>query len=432
MRKLSVLLLVLALLAAAGAYQLRQWQTQTAAQREAVLAQAAGTAAFLARTPEPWTNAAAEEALAFRPADREQEGLYEYVSPEEIRFISHSETWDEAGLRALYEELLRNRHGEELNTLERIVVYAEEDEFAAATHRNTTWTVPVSLHFPLVGEDPIFSFYVSGGQINLYGGDRKTTTDAMAAELAHEYGHHYTLTYLLPGGGSAMDLYRTYAQLRGLNSENTYTRISDEQFYYDNHMHYLVEIAAEDYLVLMGSPNAMSEIGDYTDIRAYANGEEGDLYLRRNATPQENMFLPFAANVPGLADYFYSFLDEPAPEYPKTGDMGLQFDRRAKSYNLTTGYRTFVSYKLTWNKTLGEDAVYTLLCLDPESERIHPVVTVYPGEAAEAELGEITVSSADYVTWYTDSLAEGTKQFLVVVTLPDGRVAVSDPMEKTF
>ena len=432
MRKLSLLLLLLALLAAAGFWQLRRWSAQTAAQRGQVEEQAEKSAAFLKRTPKLWSNEAALEALQYRPDPLAGEGLCEYLSPEEIRFVSCSEEWDEDKLRELYEELLRNRHGEELNTLERVTVYAEEDEFAAATHQNTVQTVPVSLRFPLLPEESIFSFYVEGGQISLYNGDRKTSVAEMAGELSHEYGHHYTLTYLLPGGGSNMDFYRSYAQLRGLNAENAYVRASSAEDYYAHHARFLVEIAAEDYVVLMGSPNAMLEIGDYADLRDYANGVEGDQYILRNAAPQENMCLPFATQVPGLAELFYSYVDEEAPEYPQTGDIKLRFQQNSVGYDLTTGYRRFISYKLSWEKTLGEEATYTLICIDPETEESYPIRTVGPGEKAEAEIGEIAESDGSTVSWYSDGLTEGTKRFAVVVTLPDGRVAVSEPVEKSF
>ena len=128
MRKFALLLLLLALLAGAGVWQLRQWEAQTSAQAERVRAQADRSAEFLSAEPEPWVNEAAEAALAFRPEDRAGEGLSEYISPEEIHFVSWSKAWDEAKLRELYEELLRNRHGEELNTLERVTVYAQEDD----------------------------------------------------------------------------------------------------------------------------------------------------------------------------------------------------------------------------------------------------------------------------------------------------------------
>ena len=432
MRKLAALLLLLALLAGAGFWQLHRWAGRTEQQAVQLRSQLDRTAAFWEQKTAWQENEAAAAALAHRPAEQAGEGVAEYVSPEEIRFVSYSKAWDENDLKELYEELLRNRHGPELNTLERVTVYAEEDEFAAATHQNSVQLVPVSVSFPLVPAEEIFSFLVEGGQISLYSGDEKTSAAEMAPELSHEYGHHYTLTYLLPGGGSNMDLYRTYAQLRGLNADNVFIRASSTEEYYQNHKRFLVEIAAEDYVVLMGSPNAMKQVGSYRDLYSYAKGQFGDVYVKRNAAPQENMCLPFATEVPGLAEYFYSFLNEAPPEYPHAGDVGLQFRQRSESFRLDSGYRSFSSYEIVWNKTLGEEAVYTLICVDPETELTYPVMTVRDGEPAEAQIGDYWRSSATSVSWFSDGLAEGTKRFMVVVTMPDGRVSVSDPVEKSF
>ena len=432
MRKLAALLLLLALLAGAGFWQLHRWAGRTEQQAVQLRSQLDRTAAFWEQKTAWQENEAAAAALAHRPAEQAGEGVAEYVSPEEIRFVSYSKAWDENDLKELYEELLRNRHGPELNTLERVTVYAEEDEFAAATHQNSVQLVPVSVSFPLVPAEEIFSFLVEGGQISLYSGDEKTSAAEMAPELSHEYGHHYKLTSLLPGGGSNMDLYRTYAQLRGLNADNVFIRASSTEEYYQNHKRFLVEIAAEDYVVLMGSPNAMKQVGSYRDLYSYAKGQFGDVYVKRNAAPQENMCLPFATEVPGLAEYFYSFLNEAPPEYPHAGDVGLQFRQRSESFRLDSGYRSFSSYEIVWNKTLGEEAVYTLICVDPETELTYPVMTVRDGEPAEAQIGDYWRSSATSVSWFSDGLAEGTKRFMVVVTMPDGRVSVSDPVEKSF
>ena len=432
MKKTACLLFILALLTGFLAWQLSRWKEQTSTQRASAEEQLERLETFLSKEPELRINEAAEQALAYRPEDPESEGLYEYQSPEGIRFISHSNKWDETMLKELYEELLRNRHGEELNTLDRVTVHAESDDYAAATHRNTYRSFPMAIHFPLVPEQELINFLVEGGQIVLYGGDKRSSVEAMASDLSHEYGHHYTMHYMLPSHGSYMDLQREYAKLRGLNTENTYYKRDDEDFYYRNHHRYLVEIAAEDYVVLMGSPNAMKKTGKYVDVRRALSGQYGDMVILRNAAPQENMLLPFATQVPGLADYFYSFLGEPAPEYPQVGDVHLKIERQTESYHLDTGYKTFVSYKITWDKTEGEDVLYTLLCLDDENEWFTPVVTAEKGEYAQAEIGEVSVSRAGRVTMYDDGIAQGTKRFLVVVTYPDGRVGVSDSVEKSF
>ena len=160
MRKLAALLLLLALLAGAGFWQLRRWAGGTEEQAVQLRSQLDRTAAFWEQKTAWQENEAAAEALAHRPAEQAGEGVAEYVSPEEIHFVSYSKAWDENGLKELYEELLRNRHGPELNTLERVTVYAEEDEFAAATHQNSVQLVPVSVRFPLVPAEEIFSFLV--------------------------------------------------------------------------------------------------------------------------------------------------------------------------------------------------------------------------------------------------------------------------------
>ncbi|MEH7387010.1 hypothetical protein V7147_16600, partial [Bacillus sp. JJ1521] len=45
-----------------------------------------------------------------------------YESPEGILFLSYTENWDEPQLKDLYQELIKNKHGEELNLLQEIRV----------------------------------------------------------------------------------------------------------------------------------------------------------------------------------------------------------------------------------------------------------------------------------------------------------------------
>ena len=166
-------------------------------------------------------------------------------------------------------------------------------------------------------------------------------------------------------------------------------------------------------------------------IRQYMNGETSDTTLARNAAPQENMKLPLAQDVPGLADYFYSFVDEPAPEFPQDRDFGLAFDRRTASYNLTSGYQTFVSYKITWDKRFGDDAIYTLISAK-EGEDYMPIRTIHPGEEAAAWIGCVTQDQGTRVQIYDDGLTSGSRTFLVTAILPDGRFCVSEPVTRSF
>ena len=429
-RKLSLLCLVLALVCSALGWHYSRRLTDTTARAEHLRRDLGQAADELAKDLPLTRNEAADKALAGDYHPQPEQMLASYQSPEGILFVSQSEAWDENKLEELYQELLRNRHGEELNSLTRVTVYPQKDDFAAATHQRADQHTNLTLHFPAFNDTPLFTFTRSAGTISLYDGDNRTTALAMASSLSHEYGHHYTFTHMLNTHADTALYYTEYARLRGLDSTNSYVSTANQQFYNDHHDSYLVEIAAEDYVTLMGSPNSRT-VGEYDDVRQYMNGGKSDTELFRNAAPQENMHLPLAQDVPGLADYYYSFLDEQAPAYPDEREFDLRFDRRTASYHLTSGYQTFVSYKITWEKLYGEDAVYTLISAK-DDETFMPVRTVTAGEDAAAWIGCVTLEQGSQVQIYDDGLAAGTRTFLVTAILPDGRFCVSEPVVQSF
>ena len=133
----------------------------------------------------------------------------------------------------------------------------------------------------------------------------------------------------------------------------------------------------------------------------------------------------------GLAEYFYSFIDEIAPETLTDPDFHIRLERHANSYNLTSGYQTFVHYTVSWDKLFGDEAVYTLISAEGE-EPFMPIRTVTEDEPAQAEIGCVTASWGSQVSIYDDGLASGTRTFLVTAILPDGRIAVSEPLVFEF
>ena len=167
-------------------------------------------------------NTAAQEMLSKDYTPEPEQMVASYTSPEDILFVSQSEAWDEQALKSLYEELLLNRHGEELNSLSRVTVYPQKDDFAAATHERSTQQTNLTLHFPSLPETPLFAFTRATGVISLYDGDERTTAKEMASSLSHEYGHHYTFTYMLQSSAEIAYYYTEYATLRGLNADNSY------------------------------------------------------------------------------------------------------------------------------------------------------------------------------------------------------------------
>lgn len=361
------------------------------------------------------------------------EDVAQYISPEGIRFRSLSTSWSSRELEELYEELLRNKHGEEIYTLAEVVVYPQPDDYAAASHGSDGHNYRLSLCFPSLPQKTTFSFYRQGGRISLYDGNEKGDVASMAGSLSHEYGHHYTFYYMLKDAEGIRAYEGTeYERLRQIDPERLKLVRLSTQDYMENHHWFYFEIAAEDYVVLMGSPNARSVV-DYYDVREAMDGREDQSAYGKNMDVQENLMIPMATQVEGLAEYFYSFIDEPTPEYaPK--EIQIEMEQDSVSYNLTTGYRTFRSYNFTWNKAYGEDAVYTLVCFDPENylESRHPVRTVTAGEEARAVVGQVTRDEGSRIYFYDDGLAEGTRYFVVTVILPDGTMYCSEPFIHTF
>lgn len=356
-----------------------------------------------------------------------------YISPEGIRFRSQSTSWSSAELKELYEELLLNKHGEEIYTLAEVIVYPQPDDYAAASHGTDGKSFRLELWFPSLPQKTTFSFYRRSGIISLYDGDEKDDVASMASSLSHEYGHHYTLHYMLKDEEGIQAYEGTeYERLRQIDPERLKQFYISRQDYMDNHHWYYFEIAAEDYVALMGSPNART-VADYYDIREALDGRDDPMSYGRNMNVQENLMIPMSTQVEGLAAYFYSFIDEPAPTFaPK--EITIEMERDSVSYNLTTGYKTFRSYHFTWNKAYGEDAVYTLVCFDPENYRdsFYPIRTVTEGEDAYAVIGALSRKSGNQVSYYDDQLAEGTRHFVVTVILPDGTMYCSEPFIHTF
>ncbi len=366
------------------------------------------------------------------PADK-GDALYSIAAPEGFSLKSYSEYWNEAQLQLLYEELKQNKHGPEIETLNEICVYAEADNDTAATHTSDVKAMEFMLNFGALPPDFAFDITLDISNIALYGGDEIITVGGMARSLSHEYGHLYTLYYMLDEdaalGGTE------YAALREWQANGLITTRQAAN-YWDEHYKYLIEVAADDYVQLMGSP-ATRTVTDFPDVRGMLAGATyPQLYAvnteAANLMPQENLMIPLAAEVPGLAEYFYGFLNEtpPAPVEQRQ-DITLQIAQGAASFDLTEGYRTFVHYTLTWN-TPYEDAIYTVGCYDPDGYMVYPVKTVYTGQQAVATVGTATADAGAYVYWQSDGLDSGTKVFFVVAQLPDGTCYLSDRLEYTF
>jgi hypothetical protein len=149
-----------------------------------------------------------------------------YTTPEGIAFLSYTEAWDKEKLKGLYEELLKNKHGNEIYALQEVRVKAGSYEDSR-----------VKAHF-----------HALTNTITLYDGDQYTVPSAYRETLAHEYGHHFAYYHF-----TAHHLpFSTWADIRGLNDEpvrwDAFWNYSG-----NHHQWYPQEIMADDYVLLYGA-----------------------------------------------------------------------------------------------------------------------------------------------------------------------------------
>jgi hypothetical protein len=396
-------------------------------------------AAFKTFSSEPFINSA-ENANPYNPYDPRGDALYFYEAPEGFAVISHSQAWNEEKLKLLYHELMMNEHGEEINILYEVVIHPEEDEYGnkLASYTRSTTAVSFFIRFPALPHEFSVDFPRAVGSINIYGGDTNTTVESIAGSLSHEYGHLYTFYHMFDFVIDEHDLIRdtTYAAFRGVSANNLLTDLQiDDEGYSQNRHRCIIEIAAEDYVQLMGSPNTR-QVADFVDVRQVIDGAENPTgtFRARNAFPQENMRLPLPNDVPGLEAYFRSYIDlQPRVPIEEKQDVTLQIRQNSKQFNLVTGHRTFIYYTITWN-TPYQEAIYTLACYDPNNYNGWgiPIKTVRHGQTASAIIGEYVVERGNQVVSLDDGLAGGVKVFYVVAQLTDGTFFISDKLEYNF
>ena len=366
-----------------------------------------------------------------------------YISEKGVSFVSYSENWPQEKLILLYEELLNNTYGNEIDYLKEVRIYPDaETQYVAGLQESSHNAVEINILSTLLPENFFISFATIDSTIRLYSGDVRTAVSDMARTLSHEYGHHFTNYYIFSKLDPDEWLISDYAKLRGLNPENSYSEIKNNVDYLENHMWYIQEIAAEDYIQFFGSESA-NQIVQFYDVRDNLNEQVKKRTLDNNydkinfcanVIPQENMYLPLAVDVPGLSEYFSSFLGVPArSKVLDLSDLTLEFKKRSNSYDLTIGRRTYVYYEISWSAPYKDaDVTYTLVCYDEDGRLLCPVKTLRGDEPQVAYIGNVSKSSGNTVYSLQDDLASGTRLFLVIAVDDKQNIAISPPQKFTF
>lgn len=382
--------------------------------------------------PDYFINEAANQ--CFNTKQEPDDDVFGLMYAEEgFRLISYSKEWTTDKLKLLYKELLKNKHGEEIKSLREIIVYPHNDPKSLASFEEVEHESKLKFLFPAIPPDFSVTIKNDAGVIKLYNGNTFKKIENMAISLSHEYGHLYTFYHMFEDN---TDLSGTdYAKLRKLGDQVNYSTYTGEH-YYENHHKYLMEIAANDYVILMGSPTTR-QILDVPDIRQILDGAKvpSDIdykTLAANGWPQENLMIPLPNDVPGMTDYFYSFIDEqPTDSKIETQKITLNIEKSVTGYNLQNGYSKFTSHIITWN-TPYKNAVYTLVCYEKDNYSPTIIKTVRPGKEAKATIGSVAKAKGNMIYYNDDNLNRGTKTFIVIVSLPDGSYRMSDRLDYTF
>ncbi|MTI94782.1 MAG: hypothetical protein FH749_04725 [Firmicutes bacterium] len=360
-----------------------------------------------------------------------QQPLARWLAPEGIEYISYSQTWTKQKLSALHDELKQNTHGSELAYLESVSIYPHSDNFANGTYEQVdrAWILSIQANGFL---PPSHLYRTRMGQISLYNGDQRDSPEAMARTLAHEYGHHFTYFHFFDRKHWRNSEYYLLRDLGQYPLVDDYASMGVE-LYKDYWAWDVGEIAAEDYVQLMGSPTARQLVTGVMDIRgmlSYSLANPGvpesriwtdNLQPTRggNTYPHGNIFLPLPLETPGLAEYFYSYLDqEPLLTFREVRAPELSYTQTAPD-----------QYLFTWQPVSSDaNILYTLMAYDEQRNSWSAIKTVRGPDDNEALVG--TAREGRY-SW-SDNIAQGTKHFRIYATYPDGYMSSSPVVSVRF
>ncbi|HZK33726.1 MAG TPA: hypothetical protein VFD33_00260 [Bacillota bacterium] len=351
-----------------------------------------------------------------------------YQADNGIEVISYTDKWVDLGLIRVYDELMNNVHGMEMDYLDRIEIHAGS---SPETAHNVMATYQIEKQEEHIGvnlkgffpDDYELPIKLDKGVIRIYKGEERQAIEDIAVDLSHEYGHHFTL-YHFGETFTRPEYFRTseYYNIRGLED---YPLVNAEASHeLEMHRWSIYELAAEDYRQILGSDTGRRITG-FKDIKQ-KKGQ--DLYLPinevsirdYNAIGQMNWDLPTAFHNSVLVDYFYAFTHK-GDVYKRS--LPLMADQADELPGLDYSISPLGDYyqtKFYWDRSTGpEDAIYTLVAY--RDDKVIPIKTVFPGQDPLAYIGTVYYEEDGYIYYYQDGLDSGQLSFRLQVLLPDGR-----------
>ena len=302
--------------------------------------------------------------------------LATYKAPQGFTITSYSKKWGTPDrLKEISGELLKNTYGKEIAYLKNIYIYPDSPDGVLGY-----------TYYDLKRNNRGNYVYGDNVYIEIFDAQRYNDVGDMAWVLSHEYGHHFTAYYLVNKETKFFDQWRStgYAKARNIGH---HSKISYQTHYEGSlHMWDIMEIAAEDYVQLFGSPNARKSI-QYKDIqqRTHENiSHKFNFTPGFNMMPQENLAIPLAADVKGLEDYWRNISG-----IEKTNTSPLPVKPQIRLVSKKEVAPGHFQYRLEWNEIPGSAQYeYTLISyLDEPRIFPSPIKTVYSGNSMHAFVG---------------------------------------------
>ena len=289
-----------------------------------------------------------------------------YQSPEGIHFFSYSKEWDEKDLMALYQELIKNKHGKEFDLLQKVSVVG---------HSHATSLTKGSYH-------------ALSNSITLYQGDKYTDPAAYRETLSHEYGHHFAYHYF----PSHHFPYSDWQSVRGLNG----SKLRWDAFWnYDegNHKLYPQEIFAEDYVLLYGAANMLNVKDVFTNEAFYMRTQHENQQLPNVLENQElHMFLEEGSGLKIDKDRFLQ-----SPKLSDWSDDKLSFKISAKAL---VAYRLNLTFHdLNDSNDEGEELELYEITMNETTDLLHfSLDQIDPGILSEYAYVTVNIDVVDLST----------------------------------
>ena len=345
-----------------------------------------------------------------------------YLAPNGIYIQCLSEGWNNK-LESVYDELLKNIHGSEIDYLKKISLYSgAPDDGTLGDYHEESSVIKTAIAFkPLISNSYKIITSLDYGYINIYNMDEYKELKDFARTLSHEYGHHFAFQHFFTGENEDREQSEYYS-LRGLGEYPDALAYTDYDEYLKMHAWDIDEIAAEDYVQLLGSKTSR-EIGEYMDVKeALYSADMEFIYdiqqYHFNVFDQENPVIPTAEQVQGLEYYYHSFIDE-AYEEEYTDYNDIVIEAKKKRSNGKT------HYILTWNElNAGSEVIYTVVCYNADGALFSGIKTVSGEEELSAVIGTPTRRKGSWIHWWDDRTMDEDRIVRVLAYIVDEGIIV--------